>query len=226
MSQSESSEDRDLKEYYSLRSGEYDLLYEKPDRQADLKGMGDAVTGLLSGRKVLEIACGTGYWTELIADHAKSVLATDTSDKMMGIAIKRTESKRNVVFLISDAYTLDGIEGEFDAAFCGYWISHVRKSRMRPFLENLHAKLLPGSKVVLLDNRYVGGKNTPISKTDVDGNTYQIRKLADGLSYEIVKNFLTEEELMNLTEGMGMDRKFLSYQYYWVFHYTVGSDLP
>lgn len=226
MKESVIAEDRNLKEYYSLRSGEYDLLYDRPNRQADLRAMENAVVESLSGKRVLEIACGTGYWTELLADHVESLLAIDTSDEMMKIARKRTGSKENVMFLKSDAYSLDNVEGKFDAAFCGYWVSHVRRNRMREFLESLHGKLLPGSRVVLLDNRYVDGESTPVSKTDSEGNTYQLRKISDGTSYEIVKNFFDEDELRKVTEGIGSDAEFLSFQFYWIFQYDTFGNSP
>lgn len=223
MNDSVTAEDRKLKEYYSLRSGKYDLLYERPDRQSDLRGMDKAVISMLSGRNILEIACGTGYWTELLADHAESILAIDTSDEMMEIARKRTESRENVSFQKSDAYSLADVEGDFDAAFCGYWVSHVRRDRLRDFILTLHSKLMPEAKVVLIDNNYVDGSSTPISKTDDEGNTYQLRSVDGGRFFEIVKNFLNEEDLMGVTEGLGKDREFLSFRYYWIFQYTVIS---
>lgn len=214
-------EDRNLKEYYDRRSSEYDLLYEKPDRQKDLAGMREQAISALRGKKVLEIACGTGYWTEVLSGYVDLILATDTSETMMEVARKRTASKKNVSYLLSDAYTLDNVQGEFNAAFCGYWVSHVKRKRMGDFLSNLHGKLLPGSSVVLLDNIYVDGSSTPISKTDSEGNTYQMRRLANGETYEILKNFLGWRELMDLTENMARKRKFKEYQYYWVFEYST-----
>ena len=213
-------EEEDLKDYYSSRSGEYDRLYEKPDRQADLAGMRNALIEKLSGRRILEIACGTGYWTEILADYADSILAIDSSTEMIEIARKRTESRANVSFLVSDAYSMDNVGGSFDGALCGYWISHVKERMIKKFLDTIHGKLESGSVVVMIDNRYVESA-TPISRTDGEGNTYQIRKLKNGQEYEIVKNFLTEGELLELTSGTAYDRNFLEFEYYWVFQYTI-----
>lgn len=214
-------EEENLKSYYSLRYVDYDLLYDKPDRQADLRGMEKVVKEVLTGKRVLEIACGTGYWTELLADHAESILATDINERMIEVARRRTRPKKNVSFLKSDAYDLEEVKGSFNAALCGYWISHVKRNRMREFLETLHSRLEPGSSVLLLDNRYVNTNITPISKTDREGNTYQMRKLSNGPPYEIVKNFLTDRDLIELTDGIGSNRRFHCFEHYWVFHYTI-----
>jgi hypothetical protein len=45
---------------------------------------------------------------------------------------------------------------------------------------------------VLLDNLYVPGSSTPISRTDETGDTYQLRALASGETFEVLKNFPTE----------------------------------
>ena len=48
----------------------------------------------------------------------------------------------------------------------------------------------------MLDNQYVLGSSTPISRTDAEGNTYQTRPLKDGSSHEVLKNFPTHAQLL------------------------------
>lgn len=214
-------DDTTIRNYYSQRSREYDLLYEKKDRQKDLSEMREDALRLLSGKRVLEVASGTGYWTEVLADHVTSIVAVDTSKEMTEVARKKTASFSNVTFVNHDAYSLESLDGKYEAAFCGYWISHVHRSRMHGFLASLNTKLMKGSVVVLFDNRLVSGSVTPISRTDSEGNTYQRRKLLDGREFEILKNFFTEGDLMGFTEGLGENRKYKDYEYYWLFHYDV-----
>lgn len=64
-----------------------------------------------------------------------------------------------------------------------------------------------------MDNLFVEGESTPISKTDKNGNTYQIRKLKDGTEYEIMKNFYTEKEFKILLKDKTY--KYFSNKYYW-----------
>lgn len=211
-----------IKSYYSLRSEDYDTLYERPDRLVDLAGMLSVVREKLQGRRILEIACGTGYWTELLADCVESIQCIDTSPEMLEIARKRTESKRNVTFSINDAYRLDEVKGTYNAAFLGYWISHVPRNRMRDFLVTVEEKLEESSVIVMLDNRYVDG-TTPISHEDKDGNTYQLRKLRNGSIFEILKNFLRSDELMKLVGGNARNIEYSEFVHYWVFSYIANS---
>lgn len=221
MKEEEVKDDATIRNYYSERSREYDLLYEKKERQEDLAEMGEDAIGLLSGKKVLEVASGTGYWTELLALQVESITAVDTSPEMTEVARGRTRSFSNVTFVHHDAYSLETLDGIYEAAFCGYWISHVHRGRIRHFLESMNTRLKKGAVVVLFDNRLVKSSVTPVSRTDSDGNTYQKRKLLDGREFEILKNFLTKEDLMNFTEGLGVNRTYKDYEFYWLFHYNV-----
>src|SRR6202043_371464 len=66
-----------LAEYYQQRAAEYDAVYAKPERQQDLAQLKELLPPLVAGRHVLEIAAGTGYWTQVIAPAAASITATD-----------------------------------------------------------------------------------------------------------------------------------------------------
>ncbi|MDB6154956.1 MAG: hypothetical protein JWL90_3409 [Chthoniobacteraceae bacterium] len=66
-----------LVDYYSRRAAEYERIYEKPERQEALAELGVRLRGLLADQRVLELACGTGYWTAIIAHSAQSVMAIE-----------------------------------------------------------------------------------------------------------------------------------------------------
>ena len=51
----------DLRAYYARRAREYEAIYQKPERQADLRALEAGLPGVFTGRRVLEIACGTGW---------------------------------------------------------------------------------------------------------------------------------------------------------------------
>ncbi len=76
---------------------------------------------------------------------------------------------------------------------------------------------------MLLDNLYVEGSSTPISRQDDAGNTYQLRHLADGSSYEVLKNFPTERELRTHLGFHAKAVKYTSLQYYWYLEYEAAA---
>ena len=212
-------EPADLVEYYRRRAREYEAIYAKPERQADLARLRSLIPERLRGVPVLEIACGTGYWTEAIAPAAASVLATDLAEEPMRIA----ESKHypgNVEFRRVDAYALAGL-GRFAAAFCGFWWSHVPRGRIDEFLASLHGCLQSGARVLLLDNRYVAGSSTPVSSLDADGNSYQLRRLGDGSEVRVLKNFPDEAELRSRLAPYSAEVSYNELEYYWLVEYQA-----
>ena len=80
-----------------------------------------------------------------------------------------------------------------------------------------------GAKVILLDNLFVSGSSTPIAETDAEGNTYQLRKLQDGSSHRVLKNFPSEVELQAALMGIGAAGKYQVWQHYWAFEYTAAA---
>ena len=147
-----------MQAYYAARAEEYDKVYEKPERQSDLRLIERWLAAVLSGKTVLEIACGTGYWTRFIATAASSVVAFDSAPETLRIASERVPAG-GVRFEVGDAYALTAHRGGFDAAFAGFWFSHVPLERRHEFLRRREPGALePGAKVVLLDNLFVEGK--------------------------------------------------------------------
>lgn len=209
-----------MHDYYAARAPEYDRIYLKPERQPDLRQIEAWLPTVFAGRSVLEIACGTGYWTQFIAPVASRVLALDAAEETLQIARGRVASG-NVAFVTGDAYALPPQAQGFEGAFAGFWFSHIPKSRVAAFLHGLHGALAPGARVVFLDNLYVEGNSTPISQRDAEGNTYQLRTLQDGSVHKVLKNFPDEGELRALTQGIARELRWHQWQYYWALEYVV-----
>ena len=64
------------------------------------------------------------------------------------------------------------------------------------------------TRIILMDNCYVGGESTNINRTDIYGNTYQIRTLSNGSTYEIMKNFFHAYNVEKLIENYNCDYKY------------------
>lgn len=210
-----------LSEYYAARALEYESIYAKPERRDDLARLARLITGLLADRKVLEIACGTGYWTQCLSACARAVTATDLTPQTLELARAKPLGPAKVRFRVADAYRLGDDLGKFDGAFAGFWWSHLPRSRVDHFLASLHGRLESQGVVVMVDNRYVEGSSTPVSRTDAEGNSYQVRRLRDGRTYEVLKNFPGEEELRSSLSEVAGSFSCTMLDYYWLVHYRA-----
>ncbi|HEY5753482.1 MAG TPA: class I SAM-dependent methyltransferase [Chthoniobacterales bacterium] len=210
-----------LIDYYSRRAHEYEHVYHKPERQADLLRLKAHLRCLLKGRDVFELACGTGFWTAAIADGVESILAIDVSKEVLDIARSKNLDSARVSFARGDALNLTGLEGTFTAGFAAFWWSHVPVAKLAPFLEGFHSVLLPGARVTFADNRFVAGSSTPIYRTDETGNTYQLRHLQDGSSYEVLKNFPTAGPLFDAVRPYSDTVDLVEFDYFWCLTYDL-----
>ena len=207
--------------YYARRALEYEKIYQKPERQQDIPRIIDYLRTELSELNVLEIACGTGYWTQYIAQSARSILATDINKEVLELAERKDYLRKNVRVEIADIYKLDNIKDNFDAG-CGCFIwSHIPTQRLAEFLRVAHQKIRQNGKVVFIDNLYAPGSSTPIGKQDNEGNTYQVRKLADGTEHMVLKNFPDEDFIRKQLGKIAKDVKFQKLQYYWLLSYQL-----
>ncbi|MEO6033517.1 MAG: methyltransferase domain-containing protein [Burkholderiaceae bacterium] len=210
-----------MQRYYAQRAQEYERIYERPNRQRDIVRLKAWLPSLFEGCDTLEVACGTGYWTPHAATHCLSWLATDVNDAVLAIARTKPLLEGRVRFVEADAYALDVEPGRsFDAAFAGFWWSHVPRQRLADWLAALHARLRPGARVVFIDNRWVDGDSTPIARVDAQGNSYQLRSLTDGSSHEIVKNYPTRAEAADAIGTRAHDLQWRELEHFWTLDYT------
>lgn len=213
----------DMARYYAQRAAYYERVYFKPERQADLRAMEAALPALFAGREVLEVACGTGWWTPHGARDAQRWLATDLNPETLAVARSKA-MPASVQFATVDAYTFNALGSQtFDAAFTGCWWSHVPLQRLPAWLAALHARLRPGARVVMLDNSYVQTSSTPLTRSDEHGNTYQNRTLDDGSVHEVLKNFPTPQQAIALLGPRASAPQWTAYEHYWVLSYEVLS---
>jgi demethylmenaquinone methyltransferase/2-methoxy-6-polyprenyl-1,4-benzoquinol methylase len=215
------SEKTDLVDYYAKRANEYERIYQKPERQKDLVNLRKLLRQPCAGHSVLEIACGTGYWTQVVAETAKSITATDINDEVLQIARAKNYAG-NVSFQKVDAFNLSlSHQNIFTAGLAAAWWSHLRKTQIGDFLFQFHRLFSPGSIIVFMDNRFVPGSNTPIFRTDAEGNTYQLRKLENGDEHEVLKNFPSEKEVREIIADLTAEISWTELQYYWFLTYKL-----
>jgi demethylmenaquinone methyltransferase/2-methoxy-6-polyprenyl-1,4-benzoquinol methylase len=209
----------DLVKYYGDRAAEYEKIYSKAERQHDLQEATKILQHIFKDGRVLEVACGTGYWTRRIARTAHSIRATDINETVLQIA-RNEELSANVTYKKADLYEPED-RGKYSHLFGGFIFSHILLQDVPHFIRTLSGRVAPGGTVVLMDNRYVEGSSTPIAHTDSLGNTFQERKLKDGSSHLVLKNFPRPEFFNDLAAPVGVDPQFRALEYFWIFSFRV-----
>ena len=203
-------------EFYAKSASNHDRVYDRPERQADLAELRRHLVEVLRGHSVLELACGTGFWTRDIAPVAVRVVATDINPEMIAMARLRGLDGASVDLRVADAWALPGDLGNFTAVLIGFWWSHVKREDQERFLAQLRAKVGKDCLLVLIDDAYVEGSSDTVARTDAEGNTYQIRTAADGERYEIPKTYPSDSALRKKLASSVREIKIVRLEYYWL----------
>jgi SAM-dependent methyltransferase len=184
----------EMQTYYERRASWYDssMRYDDADVVQSLEPIVDALRTEMHDRTVLEIACGPGFWTQRVAERARSILATDYNESTLAQARLKGIDPNRVTFIGADAYDLSSIAGGFTGCFAVDWLAHVPASRLAGFLEGLHSRLTPGARVAFCDQ--TPGPSSMTGMYDAEGNHLQERTLRDGSRYRVVKHFYSDAE--------------------------------
>ena len=209
----------EMERYYAERAAEYDRVYSHPAWASDLPRLGARIEALFPGRRVFEVACGTGYWTERVARVAVRVHAEDLNAETLTLARRRPYAPAAVTLAQQDAY-IPGIGG-FDGGLAALWLSHVDLARMDEFLAAFHSRLERGAVVLMFDERDTPDRRAPASRIDGVGNRYERRRLAAGGEFEIVKNFFDGEGLARRLGARGRDFEFEELERFWMLAYRA-----
>jgi SAM-dependent methyltransferase len=203
-------------QFYAKSASNHDRVYDRPERKDDLAAMRRHVAETLRGHTVLELACGTGYWSAVMAATADKVVATDINPEMIALGKLRALPSDKVEFRVADAWNLPDDLGSYTAVFIGFWWSHVKREEQERFLAHVRSKLGDDIFIVLLDDVYVEGSSDTVARTDMEGNTYQIRIAPDGERYEIPKTYPSDSALRKKLASSVREIRIVRLDYYWL----------
>jgi SAM-dependent methyltransferase len=97
---------------------------------------------------ILEIGCGTGTFSRLLAQRSNRVIAIDLSPKMIEVAKRQCESYTNIDFQVADILQWEFPVEHFDAIASIATFHHLPLESLLP---SLKTTLKPGGKLVVLD---------------------------------------------------------------------------
>jgi SAM-dependent methyltransferase len=188
--------------YYRSRAAEYDATSVPDDDPfaADAERIRHALRAFAPRGRVLELACGTGQWTGLLADLADEVTAVDAAPEMLAINAAKN-SGRPIRYLEADLFRFTP-DGRYDAVFFAFWLSHVPMRRFTAFWELVRACLATSGRVFFADERRHGLWTE--ERVDEAGRPDEVRRrLLDGSEHRLVKVLWTPARLARRLRSMG-----------------------
>jgi SAM-dependent methyltransferase len=179
-------------DYYRAHARDYDDGY--PGTTWD-----HSIDELLITGDVLELACGTGHWTPLLAARARSVTAVDNAPEMLALARLRV-GDLPIEFIQANLFDWQP-PGRYDTVFFGFWLTHVPPARFADFWSMVGTALAQGGQACFVDS---STRERADERVLSDQSTPSVwRRLRDGSDYRVVKVFYSPSELAARLSELG-----------------------
>ena len=200
-------------EYYRARAPEYDEwfyrqgLYDSGEAQklqweCEAQIVRDQLYSSSGHANALELAPGTGIWTQELVNIADRVTAIDASAEMMAINRAKVDSDK-VDYQLANIFQWQP-QTRYDMVFFGFWLSHVPADRFTAFLRMVHQAIKPGGRLFLVDS-LKGEQSRPAEQDIRARDDLQKRILNDGRQFEIVKIYYDPADLTAMLRAHGFD---------------------
>lgn len=198
--------------YYRERAGEYDDWWLRRGRYdhgeetnarwfSDVAEAQAALDRFEPAGEVLELACGTGLWTERLAAHADQVTAVDGSPEMLELCRARVGEER-VELVEANLFEWEPTR-TYDVCFFGFWLSHVPDECFDAFWEKAGRALRSNGRVFFVDSSRHDLASAVDHKLSAPEDPTMLRRLANGREYRIVKQFYEPQLLQARLAALG-----------------------
>lgn len=167
--------------------------------------------------RTLELAPGTGIWTEWLCSLGARVTAVDASPAMLAEMARRLGPLADSV----EVEEADLFEwrptSRFHGVFFSFFVSHVPRERLAGFFETVAAALEDGGHVAFVDSRREETSTAVDHVLPEEGDEVMTRRLADGTEYRIVKNFYEPAELEEAAHAAGIELRARLTEHYFCY---------
>lgn len=102
----------------------------------------------LENKVVMDIGCGEGRWSRLMAERGALVTSVDSSQKMIDIALERSEKfKEKIELLKLNFDSLSEIDKQFDLAFSFHAFNNI--SNIKDIFQTLNKIIKTGGELII-----------------------------------------------------------------------------
>jgi len=205
-------------DYYEARAAEYDEWIDRkghydrgPEANArwtlELEQVRQRLANANLTGDVLELAPGTGNWTEIAARSATTLTAIDASAAMIAenrARLTRSGLADRVTYLQADLFAWQP-DRHYDGIVMGFFLSHVPDDLLDGFLATLAVALKPGGRLFFVDSRHTSTSSRPDSPYPDADDPLTVRHLNDGRAFTIYKLFRNPANLAAAFARHGID---------------------
>lgn len=206
-------------DYYRARAGEYDQWcgregrYDRGEEHkrrwfGEIALLEKALADAHPRGRCLELACGTGLWTQRLAPMCDSITAVDAAPEVIALNRLRPGTS-NVDYVLADLFQWEPEAGAYDFVFFSFWLSHVPEERFEAFWSMVARALAPGGTVFFIDNLHNPASTAVDHEKPATGGVVE-RKLNDGRRFRIVKLFYEPQTLAKRLAALGWQAKVAS----------------
>ncbi len=212
--------------YYRARANEYDEWFYRIGRynrgedsnqqwfnEVDVVKL--ALQKVGQTEEILELASGTGIWTQELLNIGKKITAIDASQEANEISRSKLGSP-NVEYRQIDLFAWEP-EAKYDLVFFSFWLSHVPPELLESFLTKVYKSVRVGGQVFIIDSRFEPTSTANNHNLNDDGSIYKSRKLNDGQEFQIVKIFYQPDELKNKLTQVGFKAEVKVTERYFIY---------
>jgi 2-polyprenyl-3-methyl-5-hydroxy-6-metoxy-1,4-benzoquinol methylase len=211
--------------YYRARANEYDEWFYRQGRYDrgikfnqlwfdEVVVVKDNLKAIPKVDTILELACGTGIWTQELIELGEQITAIDASKEMIEINQAKVDSLK-VTYQQLDLFSWQSSQ-QYDLVFFAFWLSHVPPDRLDEFFSKIYRTVRSPGQVFLIDSRFSETSSANNHFFRDDKEIYQKRKLNDGREFQIVKIYYQPEELIEKLELVGFQAEIFVTDNYFI----------
>jgi 2-polyprenyl-3-methyl-5-hydroxy-6-metoxy-1,4-benzoquinol methylase len=215
-------------EYYQARASEYDEWFLRKGRFdrgeeinrpwfVEVDGVRKILEDFKPEGRILELACGTGLWTQELIKYSNQITAVDAVKEVIELNKRRLQSDQ-ISYIQANIFQWKPVS-TFDVIFFSFWLSHVSPNYFTLFWKIVEKALAPGGRVFFIDSKYDQKSTAKDHILGEEESGIANRKLNDGREFQIVKIFYKSKILKKQLQELSWNITVQETPTYFIYGY-------
>jgi ubiquinone/menaquinone biosynthesis C-methylase UbiE len=152
--------------------------------------------------RLLDVACGTGYWLPHYIGNCSRVTLFDQSEQMLaecGLKVRRLDVADRCSLVRGNVFDYQFPTCTHDSALVGFLLSHLSDEQEYLLMQVLRQTLRPDARVLILESAW-----TDLRAKFNEKVGRQLRRLNDGTEFDIHKRYISREDIAAWNRKYGL----------------------